>query len=347
MSYGECESDMSSAATIGVGYYNTQWEQFAAEGITAVVSAGNSDASDAIKTARLRHPKNSRPMGSAARLITSRPEALNSATPMCRTITRLTQPPHGGAQQTPTGLKAVSYIPETALSGYCSNALFASYLQNAGSNSTPDAACKSSTTGSKGNLSSTTDGGTSTYTNIPTWQSAYGVGIKPSASPLRSLPDISMFALSGLWGHFLPYCESDTHPCTHSEAVSASGLGAGGTSFVAPQFAGLIALASQKTNSRQGQANYTIYDLAEMSLVRRQIRTCSVLAACSGSGQGANIDNSCIFHDISEDLPSLQGGHGSAASNQLCKGTDRLLYRQGEQRSPDFCTFCENRREAL
>ena len=89
---------------------------------------------------------------------------------------------------------------------------------------------------------------------------------------------------------------------------------------MAPQFAGLIALVSQKTNSRQGQANYTIYDLAAHEFGTPANPNLSQLAACSGSGQGANIDNSCIFHDISEDLPSLQGGHGSAASNQLCKG---------------------------
>ena len=33
MSYGECEADMTASTTSGVGYYNNQWQQFAAEGI--------------------------------------------------------------------------------------------------------------------------------------------------------------------------------------------------------------------------------------------------------------------------------------------------------------------------
>jgi len=37
---------------------------------------------------------------------------------------------------------------------------------------------------------------------------------------------------------------------------------AGGTSFAAPAFAGMVALVNQKTNSTQGLANYYLYSMA-------------------------------------------------------------------------------------
>ena len=51
-------------------------------------------------------------------------------------------------------------------------------------------------------------------------------------------------------------------PAILQTATAVQTMAAGGTSFVAPQVAGLIALVNQKTNARQGQANYTLYALA-------------------------------------------------------------------------------------
>jgi len=330
MSYGECESDMTGAAGIGVGYYNAQWEQFAAEGITAVVSAGDNGSQRCYQLNKAAAPQflPVNGLGSSAYNVSAGGTEF-ADTYISNNYTMSPSSTWWNPTDTTRHSTAVAYVPETALSGYCSNALFASYLRNAGSNASPDALCKSSAAGSKGGTQAAVSGGNSAYTFIPTWQSVYGVGIKPNASPLRNLPDISMFASSGLWGHFLPYCQSDLYPCTHTNAMSASGLGAGGTSFVAPQFAGLIALVSQKTNSRQGQAAYTIYDLAAHEFGTVASPKPSQVAACSASGQSAGIENSCIFHDVSDDLPSLQGGFAVTQSNQ--RGVSALAAKSGEK----------------
>ncbi len=93
----------------------------------------------------------------------------------------------------------------------------------------------------------------------PSWQSAYGV---PNDQK-RDLPDVSLFASNFIYNHALAVCQSDKgYACDASNSEAVQTMAAGGTSFVAPQVAGLIALVNQKTNARQGQANYTLYALA-------------------------------------------------------------------------------------
>ena len=140
-----------------------------------------------------------------------------------------------------------------------------------------------------------------------------------------------MFASSGWWGHALPYCESDAYACTYTVAQDAYYLAAGGTSYVAPQIAGLMALINQKTNARQGQADYTLYNLAAQEYGTPSSPNTANLASCSGSAQGASVGTSCIFRDIAADTPALQTGtnaslfitNGLIASNivEPCKAS--------------------------
>ena len=79
-------------------------------------------------------------------------------------------------------------------------------------------------------------GGISQYNPIPAWQGGvYGIGNAATSTTYRNEPDLSFFASAGWWGHFLPYCQSDTGwraitPMTPMPYY----MGAGGTSFVAP-----------------------------------------------------------------------------------------------------------------
>jgi subtilase family serine protease len=111
-------------------------------------------------------------------------------------------------------------------------------------------------------------GGVSTLTPRPTWQT--GVPGIPSGN-FRFVPDISLTASPNNAG-FL-YCSSDTADtkitgsCTPSNGFrDASNINltvAGGTSFDAPIFAGMVAIINQKTNSSgQGVVNPTLYMLA-------------------------------------------------------------------------------------
>jgi hypothetical protein len=207
---------------------------------------------------------------------------------------------------------ALSYIPEIVWGGWCSNSLYSSYLDSIGqtqNGTTPEELCN----GNEANLvkASGSSGGVSTVNAAPGWQNVYGVGLYSGSTTYRTVPDISLFAANGLWNHNLPFCESDVAACTTNPVVDS---GAGGTSFVAPQLAGLMALINQKTASRQGQADYTLYNLAAQEYGTPGSPN-SNLTNCSGSAKGASVGASCIFRDIAADTPSLQGE--TIASNNV------------------------------
>jgi subtilase family serine protease len=113
-------------------------------------------------------------------------------------------------------------------------------------------------------------GGASTLTARPSWQ--MGVPGIPSGN-FRLVPDISLTASPNNAG-FL-YCSSDTTD-TKITGSCANGFRdssnmnltlAGGTSFDAPIFAGMVAIINQKTNSSgQGVVNPTLYMLASNAM---------------------------------------------------------------------------------
>jgi subtilase family serine protease len=110
-------------------------------------------------------------------------------------------------------------------------------------------------------------GGTSTLTPRPTWQT--GVPGIPSGS-FRLLPDVSLAASPNNAGYL--YCSSDTMTKITGSCTPGNGFRdntntnltvAGGTSFDAPIFAGMIAIVNQKLNSTgQGVVNPILYQLA-------------------------------------------------------------------------------------
>lgn len=121
------------------------------------------------------------------------------------------------------------------------------------------------TSTSPGSLSSG-GGGVSTLTARPAWQT--GVPGIPSGN-FRLVPDISLTASPNNAG-FL-YCSSDTKDtgitgsCANGfrDSNSTNLTVAGGTSFDAPIFAGMVAIINQKLNSTgQGVVNPTLYKLA-------------------------------------------------------------------------------------
>jgi trimeric autotransporter adhesin len=92
----------------------------------------------------------------------------------------------------------------------------------------------------------------------PTWQAGVGV---PNDS-VRDLPDISLFAANGPNGTAWATCAFpgdcvDVDPVTGATFVT----GVGGTSASAPAMAGVMALIDQKYGA-QGQANFTLYPVA-------------------------------------------------------------------------------------
>jgi hypothetical protein len=78
----------------------------------------------------------------------------------------------------------------------------------------------------------------------PAWQT--GVAGIPNDG-VRDLPDVSLFASNGVWGHYYVVCFTDAAnfgaPCT---GAPINWAGAGGTSFASPILAGIQALVNQK-----------------------------------------------------------------------------------------------------
>ncbi|MGA8030197.1 MAG: protease pro-enzyme activation domain-containing protein [Bryobacteraceae bacterium] len=108
----------------------------------------------------------------------------------------------------------------------------------------------------------------------------------------RDLPDVSLFAANGVWGHYFVICYSDPYggggPCNNPPDTWA---GAGGTSFVAPIMAGVQALINQAVGSPQGNPNFVFYVLAGTEYGASGSKACN-----STLGNGTSPD--CIFYDV-------------------------------------------------
>ena len=121
-------------------------------------------------------------------------------------------------------------------------------------------------------------GGVSTLYVKPSWQVGPGV---PNDGK-RDLPDVSFHAAGGHYGYLL--CQDGICTTNASGQLINAEL-VGGTSAAAPTFAAIMALIAQKTNSRQGQANFVLYPLAAGQNA----------ANCNASGPP---QAQCLFNDI-------------------------------------------------
>ncbi len=91
----------------------------------------------------------------------------------------------------------------------------------------------------------------------PVWQTGTGV---PS-DKVRDIPDLSLFASSGINNSYYVICATDGDCQPVSSGGTVQIFGVGGTSASTPSFAGIMALVNQKYG-RQGQADFVLYPLA-------------------------------------------------------------------------------------
>jgi hypothetical protein len=333
LSYGLCEIETGSS---GASFYSALGQQGAAEGITHAVSSMDAGSAVCDQNADYAtHNISVNAMASTAYNISAGGTDFGDVYTSRGYVTSPASTWWNTNDTSPYG-SALSYLPEITWGGYCSNPLVASYLQatantNFGTTYTPVAICNNANAIADGLLKiKGGSGGVSVYNVLPTWQSVYGIGStgnnNNTSTTFRNQPDVSLFAANGLWNHFLLYCNSDpsdpfsgVSTCTFSNSADAYALSGGGTSFVAPQLTGLMALIVQKTGQRQGVANYTLYGLAAQEYGTTNAPNTSTLATCSGSAKGAAVGSSCIFRDISNDTPSLQTGTITSDIAQPCE----------------------------
>jgi len=193
---------------------------------------------------------------------------------------------------------ALSYVPEIPWNDSCASVLVATvfgYSTTYGSSgfcNSADGAGFLDTTGGSGGPSTCATGSLAGkdckgYAK-PSWQSVLG---NPNDG-VRDIPDVSLFAANGLWGHYYVFCYSDTTfggvPCTGAPEYW---FGGGGTSFSSPIMAGIQALVNEKNGSRQGNPNPVYYALANNEYGASGNSSCN-------STLGNAAASSCVFYDV-------------------------------------------------
>jgi subtilase family serine protease len=223
ISFGECES---SAGSSGVSFWDKLFQQAASEGVSVMVSSGDSGASGC-DTAFATPPAS--PAANSPNSICS------SSYATCVGGTEFndsTSPTQYWSSANGTGLlSALGYIPEGG------------WNEPIPSGSTTQVAASG--------------GGVSAYVATPSWQTGTGV---PTARAGRYTPDIS-FSSSCHDGYF-GCLAADGASCVAGSNGSYLFVGYCGTSAAAPGMAGVTALLDQKLGIAQGNLNQLIYEEA-------------------------------------------------------------------------------------
>jgi subtilase family serine protease len=140
------------------------------------------------------------------------------------------------------------------------------------------------------------DGTCAGYTPKPSWQS--GVSGNP-ADGVRDIPDVSMFASNGVWGHYAVVCYTDTTnggtACTAGNPGAWSGFG--GTSVATPIMASIQALVNEKWGLiKVGNPNPTYYSIANAQFTSAEASDCYSSNLPGRRGLGS----ACAFNDITQ-----------------------------------------------
>ncbi len=295
ISYGECEAENGATANAA---YNTTYEQAVALGVSVFVSAGDEGAAscDADLT------KSTHGIGVSGFASTPYDVAVGGTDfgdAYAGTTSTYWSSTNGAYYES-----AKSYIPEIPWNDSCASVLIATvegYSTTYGSggfcNSTTGKNDFLTTASGSGGPSGCATGKASTTGVVsgtckgyakPSWQSLVG---NPSDG-VRDLPDVSLFAANGVWGHYYVFCDSDTGDGGAKCTGAPSGWsGAGGTSFASPIMAAIQALVNQKQGARQGNPNPVYYALAAAEYGANGSSNCN-------SSNGNTVGSSCIFYDV-------------------------------------------------
>lgn len=258
ISFGNCEFFLGS----GNNFWNTLWEQAAAQGITVLVSSGDSGSAGCDDANSQEFAVNGQEVSGIATTpfnvavggtdfyytnYNGSQSALNTEVSSYWNLTP------SNSQPTVSLLKPV---PEQPWNDSQFGLNFNSFYSTSNPHTTIAAAsggpsnCASATLDSNGNTVKCLGG----YAK-PSWQTGTGV----PADTVRDIPDVSLFAANGQNASFYPICVESADCVLPATTIQFSKVG--GTSASTPSFAGIMALINQKYG-RQGQANYVLYPLA-------------------------------------------------------------------------------------
>ncbi len=297
ISYGESESENGAAANAA---FASVYKTAAAEGISVFVSSGDEGAASSDADASYATH------GITVSGFASTPYNVAVGGTDFGDTAAGTNSTYWNSTNTATFASAKSYIPEIPWNDSCASTLLAAvsgysttYGTSGFCNSATGKANFLTTAAGSGGPSGCATGAASTSGVVsgtckgyakPSWQSLVGV---PSDG-VRDLPDVSLFAANGVFGHYYVFCYTDTR----NGGASCSGApstwsGAGGTSFASPIMAAIQSLVNQKTASAWGNPNPTYYELAAAEYGSNGNATCN-----SSNGNAAG--SGCTFYDVTK-----------------------------------------------
>lgn len=299
ISYGECEAENGAAANAA---YNRIYQQAVAEGISVFASAGDEGAAscDAGNSAATH--------GIGVSGFASTPYNVATGGTDFGDVAQNSTSLYWNNTNTAAYGSALSYIPEIPWNDSCASTLLAGYL-GFGAGYGASGLCASTSARSDGlvQVVAGSGGPSGCATGAPSATGIVGGGCQGYAAPswqtgvaglpsngVRNLPDVSLFAGTGVWGHYYVFCWSDRHQGGASCAGDPSTwAGAGGTSFTAPILAGVQALINQKMGKAQGNPNYGYYKLAAAEYGTTGSATCT-------SSSGGSAGGGCTFYNVTE-----------------------------------------------
>lgn len=291
ISYGSCEAATGVAANAADNSYA---QQAVAEGVSVFVAAGDEGA------ASCDGGFSAATHGIGVDSSASTPyDVAVGGTDFADTSQGTTSTYWGPANSTTYG-SALSYIPEIPWNDSCADSILAVFLGYSVGYG-PSGYCGSTMAQTYGNLLVVAGSGgpSGCATGAPAQNLVVGGSCKGYPKPswqtgipgiandgVRDLPDVSLFAANGVWGHYYVFCLSDLSnggaACT---GMPVNWAGGGGTSFASPIMAGIQALVNQKMGAAQGNPNPVYYKLAASSVassVFHSITTGGIVVNCSG-----------------------------------------------------------------
>jgi hypothetical protein len=320
-SYGSCEPGLGSG---GNAFYNSLWQQAAAQGITVVISAGDNGPA-ACDPGSSTANQDAAANGLAINGIGSTPyNVAMGGTDFDDVGNQSTfwNTTNSSTTTLPIPATAKGYIPEKTWNDSCASAGSAT-------------ACTAAII--NGNSSTGIDlvagsGGPSSIYPKPSWQA----GFPATADTTRDIPDVSLFssdngAVTGGAKSFYIICQSDQDPtggsgCNLTTTASNANhdfQAVGGTSAATPTFAAIMALVNQQTGQRQGVANYVLYSLAST-------------AANVCSSTAATLPNACVFYDVTKGNNSVACTGGSPNCSNTTSGQFGIMATTKGGTTPAF-----------
>ncbi|RDS79664.1 hypothetical protein DWU98_16485 [Dyella monticola] len=295
LSYGECESAAGGDTTASL-----LWSDAEAEGVTVFVSTG-----DAGSAACDQNAIGAASGGAQVNIMASTPYNVAVGGTDFNDLNNY------AAYWTSTNLalngSAISYVPEQTWNDSCASSELDTLM---GYKNGLDACNDGTGPGSNYLNTAGGGGGASIVFPQPAWQT--GVYGQTNFSS-RTLPDVSLFAANGLYGHALVYCMSDANEngtaCNYTDSDDVYYNSAGGTSFAAPAMAGVQALINQATGDTSGNILPALYNIGTKEYGTNASPNKATVTRCDASN-GASIGSTCVFNNITVgniDVPCWAG----------------------------------------